>query len=468
MDIARKSVENLVKVHGPDFTFPFDMIWRFAPESVPSPQRPSTATKLIKDKFIEKTGGLIQASSQARAGSPTTEYRAGARFRANNHTSEPVDKTSSASALVHLEQACATHGYVITAAQLANFYLALLTSSFVILAGPSGTGKSKLARLFAQTTGARFEAIPVQPQWSDNSDLLGYTPALNPTSFIEGRILPFLRSALEYDQQCFLVLLDEMNLAPVEHYFSDFLSVLETRRREGKKVLSDIIPLALPPRGNQEPDPYSELRRLYIPSNLFLVGTANMDETTRDFSRKVIDRAFTIELDEVDLTVFPEPARYPNWAFKGHLATRLIDPHRPLNIAEVLTTERDFVEQISGLLQEIREILQPAGISIGYRIRDAICLYLWYWQQEDLSTILPFSTAFDLCLFQKILPHVSGTGEPLRQALEKLSEWLQDETREVSGQNGNIYKIYPSVRTHARISKLRQQLEDMGFCKYWI
>ena len=157
----------------------------------------------------------------------------------------------------------------------------MTVSPLVILSGISGTGKSLLPRKFAKRTNSKFYAIPVQPQWSDNSDLFGFVPTLSPTKFVEGKLIKALRDAHDNNDTLVIALIDEMNLAPVEHYFSDFLSVAETRERKGAKIGSDPLPIELPAvPGAGLPDPESDLRGIELPPNLRVIGTANMDETT--------------------------------------------------------------------------------------------------------------------------------------------------------------------------------------------
>src|SRR5262249_33033453 len=155
-------------------TFPFDRIWTYADQKVPSRQRPAPANRLLQEGYLELTGNYTAAESEARAGSPTREYRPGPRYAKGSRP----PRARRASGVAELLQAMAEHltetGFIIRAYQLANFYLALRTAPLVILAGRSGTGKSLLPRHFASLIGATFIPIQVQPQWADNADLLGY------------------------------------------------------------------------------------------------------------------------------------------------------------------------------------------------------------------------------------------------------------------------------------------------------
>jgi len=184
-----------------------------------------------------------------------------------------------------------------------NFYLSLKSKPFLILAGISGTGKSKLARLFAEAIGCntkngRFMLVPVRPDWSDSTELLGYKDMHN--KFHPGVLTNFIKRAINDINRPYFFVLDEMNLARVEYYFSDILSIIESRKKDGDRIVTD-------PLLNKElldEDSFHEYGNLYIPENLYFIGTVNMDETTFPFSKKVLDRANVIEFSDVNLDYF--------------------------------------------------------------------------------------------------------------------------------------------------------------------
>jgi 5-methylcytosine-specific restriction endonuclease McrBC GTP-binding regulatory subunit McrB len=357
----------------------------------------------------------------------------------------------------------AGQGFVITAGELANFYLALLVSPLVIMTGISGTGKSRLPRLFAEFIGAPFTSIPVKPQWDDNSDLFGYTSNLNQGAFVEGEVTEALQAAAADLATPSFVLLDEMNLAAVEHYFSDFLSVIETRRRAGGAIVTDTLPIDLPYATPGEEDRYARLRSLYLPHNVRVVGTANMDETTRNFSPKVLDRAFSIEFNEVDLTAFPMASSpIPAESFR-HIAKRLVDPQNPVTVGEGYKDQAQLFDDVAGLIEEVRTILEPARLSFGYRPRDAACLYMWHWKKDKLEALLPYKTALDNCILQKVLPKIYGQGERLRDALKNLEAWLQGEP--IVGLEADSERQL--LRSAEKVKRMRQRLEEEGATTYW-
>ena len=311
-------------------------------------------------------------------------------------------------------------GFVSSLADVANFFLCLQAKPFVILSGISGTGKTQLPRFVAAATGAAHFLIPVKPNWSDNSDLMGYFSATLNT-FIPGRLLEVIQAAAKEPARPFFVVLDEMNLAHVEHYLSDLLSVAETRHRdEGRKVVTDPLPLDLPSayEGDDARDKWAALRHVVLPWNLFLVGTVNVDETTHPFSRKVLDRAFAIDFNDVDLNRFGEATRHAGKSTVAAAHSLFLD--RPLSIREVYEAEPEFFDQLAAELAQINERLREADLHFAYRVRDEIALYMWAWRRHGLASLLSRNDAFDFCLLQKVLPRCQGSSETARKVLESV------------------------------------------------
>ena len=196
----------------------------------------------------------------------------------------------------HIHSYITMKGFNYSLTNIKNLYLSLRSKPFVIISGISGTGKTKIVQLFAESLGAtedngQFKLIPVRPDWTDSSELLGYVDLKG--DFNKGPLTEMIEHALDNPQLPHFVLLDEMNLARVEYYFSDLLSVMESRRRVGDEIVSSNLL-----------DEKDTGRAIRLPENLYIVGTVNMDETTQPFSKKVLDRANTIEFNEVYLTNF--------------------------------------------------------------------------------------------------------------------------------------------------------------------
>jgi MoxR-like ATPase len=471
-DLARDAVKKMFDENGPDYTFPFDAIWQNTLRGVdiPSVSRPHQSARLVSKGFVEKTGAMTRAISDKRAGSATPEYRFGPALVTRTAPSAAPAATGSArpsDLLKRLQLAMDAEGYILSAGELANFYLAMIVSPLVILSGISGTGKSLLPRKFAKHTKSLFHAIPVQPQWSDNSDLFGYVPTLAPEKFIEGHLIESLRKAKGNSKKLVIALLDEMNLAPVEHYFSDFLSVAESRSRQGTAIVTDKLPIDLPKAPADKEDGYKDLRDIGLPQNLRVIGTANMDETTHSFSPKVLDRAFTIEFDDPDLMAFATALPGATENFEA-LAASIVNESNAISVQDARALSEKLFDQIAQMLDEIQQILSPAGIKFGYRTRDAILLYLHFWRQLGLGDILTSSAALDFCLLQKVLPKVSGSGEALSEALKKLGEWLEKNRSETDDGQGQSQEFAgPFERSLQKVKRMAALLDTDGATHYW-
>src|SRR6185437_966651 len=110
-----------------------------------------------------------------------------------------------------------------------------------------------------------------------------------------------------------------------------------------------------------------------------------------------------------------------------------------------------------------RTILEPARLSFGYRPRDASCLYMWHWQKDQLESLLPYNSALDYCILQKVLPKIYGQGERLRAALENLEGWL--EGKSVLGLEADPARQL--LRSAEKVKRMRQRLDEEGATTYW-
>ena len=208
--------------------------------------------------------------------------------------------------------------------EYASYLTALRTKPFMLLAGISGTGKSRIARQIAKACWAadseertkqvpsNFCMIQVKPNWHDSTELLGYVSRIDGEKYVAGKFLPFVAKAWENLDVPHILCLDEMNLAPVEQYFAEYLSVIESRKlNEDGTITTDPIISAVAEQWfwnlvqtlTSDGALQDQFKKdgITLPPNLFVIGTVNMDETTFSFSRKVLDRAMTIEMNEVDL-----------------------------------------------------------------------------------------------------------------------------------------------------------------------
>ncbi|MBC6972776.1 DUF3578 domain-containing protein [Bacillus sp. Xin] len=351
----------------------------------------------------------------------------------------------------HVSSYMKSKGFYYDKQDIINFVFSLKTKPFVILSGISGTGKTKIVQWFAESLGAteengQFTLIPVRPDWSDSSDLLGYVNIQG--EFQERPLIQVLKKATENPDKPYFVVLDEMNLARVEYYFSDFLSVIESRRwEEGVCVTSAVLPESIVGK------------RITIPSNVYVVGTINMDETTHPLSKKVLDRANTIEFNQVKLDSFEFLIDAEEVQAKCVSNSSLTAKF--LHLKECFQLNKDLVKKVSHILIEMNEILELIGAQVGYRIRDEICFYMAY---NEKSELLSFDEALDYQLYQKILPRIAGSDGRTEEALKKLYTLCTNQ--EFDNEDVMSYAKYP--RSAKKLSHMLRRFEYDGFTSFWI
>ena len=345
-----------------------------------------------------------------------------------------------------------------------NFYLSLKSKPFVILAGTSGTGKTRLVKLFAEAIDAKMLLVPVRPDWSDSSDLFGHVDLSG--KFNPGAILEFIKEAQDNTDKPYFLCLDEMNLARVEYYFSDFLSIIETRENvEGKIVSDPLVDEKYYKKDNTAAEKYG---KIIIPENIYIIGTVNMDETTFPFSKKVLDRANTIEFSFVNLT-----------AKAG--ANNVITP-RPLNEDNsFLKTKYLYfndveynkdVENLCSELADLNDILLGANLHVGYRVRDEITFYMI--NNKNADELIPNDAAFDNQIMQKILPRIQGSSLAIKEVLVNLFkkcgqfDGLSKDSKydELNDCIKNKGCKYPN--SAKKIAFMVRRFEEDGFTSYWL
>ena len=357
----------------------------------------------------------------------------------------------------------ASQGYEYSKELISNLYLSLKTKPFVILAGISGTGKSKIVRLFAESLGAtvennQFNMISVRPDWNDSTELIGYKNLQS--KFIKGKLTQIIEEAKEHLDKPYFVCLDEMNLARVEYYLSDYLSVIESRRKIDDKIVTDKLIY------DSEID---EEETLSLPENLYIVGTVNMDDTTFQFSRKVLDRANTIEFSEVNLeNLFGENSAEYNLDENIEVYNDFLKSTYLKNI-DIEEDYRNYAIEINKKIIEINNILKKSQKQFAYRVRDEI---LFYMIENKKANLLDENEAFDYQIMQKVLPAISGSENSVKETLVNLfnfvceKEILNDSDIDEAEQFLNSQNVKYKKSAEKIIYMLKGYNYD-GYASYW-
>jgi len=371
----------------------------------------------------------------------------------------------------HIKDHISSEGFNYPEGLVDNFYLSLKSKPFVLLAGISGTGKTKLVKLFAEainctSSNNRFKLISVRPDWNDSSDLLGYKNLKG--EFIPGPMIDIIQRANNNRDEIHIVCLDEMNLARVEYYFSEFLSKMETREFVDEDKI-ETIPL-FDKRDFEKDEDKKIYGELVMPDNLYIVGTVNMDETTHPFSKKVLDRANTIEFNNIDLKTYSlddQEGLSPIEEIDNKFLTA-----EYLKLKDCSKNEKEYIDEIINELDEINNILNEANLHAGYRIRDEIIFYMLnnkkYLQMDK-------NKAFDFQLMQKILPRIQGSSTAIKKVIRELFTFatgksfdetvnIGDEAREYVKKNNDIK--YP--KSAKKLAYMIKRMEEDRFTAYWL
>lgn len=349
--------------------------------------------------------------------------------------------------------------------------LTFFPKPFLILAGSSGTGKSRWVRKQAYNTWPRtrentpesatppnYQLVAVRPNWHDSSEVLGYITRVNGVRYVTTEFVRFLVQAWVHWAKerttapdtlptPFYLCLDEMNLAPVEQYFAEYLSVVESRRVADSDAFGSDVPVqgfvisdALIPKGEFEKlvgAPWMEFCKetgivgspvasmllqygLILPPNLYVVGTVNMDETTHSFSRKVLDRAFVWEMPIGDLTLESSLTGADRLAYPAtHIAVEL---PRNTEAHQIYSTHKANADRVLAWLQEVNDALQDTPFQVSYRVRDELLLLMASRAIGNDENKL--WQCLDDGLYSKILPRIEGDEARTRDALVALAKML--------------------------------------------
>ena len=435
------------------------------------------------------------------------------------------------------------------------YLTAIRTKPFLLLAGISGTGKSRIVREFAfkscpkylqdkaGTTPGNYCMIEVKPNWHDSTELLGYYSRLGKAGYQFTKFVKFLVKAKMFPKVPFFVCLDEMNLAPVEQYFAEMLSILETRKHpkhpnadkaDMTRVKTEPIIDAqyfrelseMPLAKNTETGlPYSshltdrdiylklfglntedaideEVRSrtelttegLTLPDNVVIIGTVNMDDTTHQFSRKVIDRAMTIEMNggnlrnmfggSKSLEYLPEEEQ-KEW--QRAFARRYVTADEVLEAHPEVANE--LVEQLPKQLEKINRALKGTPFEVSYRVLNELTIMVGVMLDDGKTLEAAIDQSVNNMLLMKILPRIEGDAEMFalsREYKNKVGvdfdnrlEWLKDlapdlneSSPEATADNGGAAGLADKDQEHQqtakeKIEEMMDRLNNQEFTRFW-
>ena len=398
-----------------------------------------------KKEFIEEFKNAIQSLENRYFKRETNQI--------NENEDKYYKKIIPVDTINHIENYIKNQGYNYTYNQLSNLYLSLKTKPFTILAGISGTGKSKIIRLFADSINADYTLISIRPDWNDATELLGYKNLDD--KFIKGQLTKTILKAKQNKNKPHLICLDEMNLARVEYYLSDYLSIIESRKKVGQEIITDDI---------VQFEENNETINLHIPDNIYIIGTVNMDDSTFQFSRKVLDRANTIEFSDVDLD---------NLFFENNEEVESLNVSNNflkttyLKTMDIEEEYREYAKEINKKIIEINEILKKSQKQFAYRVRDEILFYL---VENKKANLLHEDIAFDYQIMQKILPAITGSEESVYQVLIDLLNFVCETNTIDTIEEGLNYLKETKVRYENSANKIIYMLkgyQNDGYVSYW-
>ena len=368
------------------------------------------------------------------------------------------------------------------------YITAIKSKPFLLLAGISGTGKSRIVRELARACWEEgseeytaqkprnFEMVQVKPNWHDSSEFIGYVSRVSGNAeFVAGEFLKFLAKAWEDQDTPYFLCLDEMNLAPVEQYFAEYLSVVESRKCDEDGVVTTdpflkkenaewYFNLTAALTSDEDIRKRFNKDGICIPQNLIVVGTVNMDETAFTFSRKVLDRAMTIEMNDVNL--------YGGLTKRHESIGKLSNAELVGTAVEGVDVYDDYTDVCNtalGYLQKVNDVLEGTPFKIAYRTRNEFLLYvvnnLPYNKDKD-GNDLPqgyvIARALDEITSMKILSRIEGDDTKVKDSLlNTLSQTITDELNAITDKDHPVKSV--SV---AKLEEMKNRLQS-GYTSFW-
>lgn len=354
-----------------------------------------------------------------------------------------------------------------------KYITAIHTKPFLILGGFSGTGKSQKVKELSYLTciedlqdekaPGNYTLISVKPNWHDSTELLGYESTIS-QKYMVTDFMRFLVKAMQYPKCPFFCCMDEMNLAPVEEYFAEYLSVLESRKKVNQHIISEpLIPatifkkygdkifedLGLKKVGRtvsqnetraagqdsdvtteafEREDIIASLKKdgLCIPENLVVIGTVNMDDTTNSFSRKVIDRAMIFEtdietFDKESYFSAEDTLQYGNVNGKEFICDE-VRADKAIETGFELSEEEK--EKIIKFINDLNKAMAGTSFQVSYRVLNETILYYRSMKKLNGDEASLDQVENDI-LMMKVLPRIEGDSAA-KKALEGLKKFIED------------------------------------------
>ena len=442
-----------------------------------------------------------------------------------------------------------------------HFYIeAIKSKPFLLLAGISGTGKSRIVREFAfkscpeylqdkaGTTPGNYCMIEVKPNWHDSTELLGYYSRLGKAGYQFTKFVKFLVKAKMFPTVPFFVCLDEMNLAPVEQYFAEILSILETRKHPKNEETGEVdmnmvktepiidaqyfreLSEMSHTKNAQTGEPFSSnltdrdiylklfeintkeaiekeqiveevgnryeltTEGLTLPDNVVIIGTVNMDDTTHQFSRKVIDRAMTIEMNGGNLrNMFGGSRNLEYLPDEEQQKWQNAFTRRYVTADEVLEAHSDvakeLVEKLPVQLEEINKALKGTPFEVSYRVLNELTIMVGVMLDEGMDLDGAIAQSVNNILLMKILPRIEGDAEMFALSREYKTkvgvsydnrlEWLKDIAPDIketlsdaTSNNGDAEGTMENNKEHQQTAKEKIQemidrLNNQEFTRFW-
>lgn len=329
----------------------------------------------------------------------------------------------------HLIKTSNDMGFIYSEKDLINFHISMKSSRLVILSGMSGIGKSGLIRMYGKALGLpkeRTVLIPVRPSWMDDGDLLGYVDMKNMIYRpADTGLSELLIDASRNPDKMYIICFDEMNLARAEHYFAQFISVLENEEETKIRLYNPSLAPRIYNSTHYPPE-------IVIGKNIMFAGTVNVDESTYKFSDKILDRANVITLKQgrfIDLA---------NVRNSKEINAREINAKEFENFRK--TGDIELKEEELEFLDELNDAFYKSGImcGIGFRVAKQLDNYLKNIPKEINFTR---NEGIDLQMVQRILTKLHGSSQQLKTLIG------YDEQGKLSGKILEVLNKYRHIST---------------------